>query len=252
MSKDRGVKEGVHGFKAFLIVVGSGVLAALLVVGLIVALVKTVGAALSGGSSSSVANQEGIPPGTWEPAPSMEEGALNLCRSLETSGQAGAFREMGPVRVDSGGNYSDPGPGVEDRSVQDDCTWEVYGPGGEKWTFSLSYEALAGSGSDEQRIAEATDLFSQEESSVRGVFDSLFSEESMVDMADESISFYGVAGGGEKSLYIFLGRTRSGVFRIDVEIPFYSSEPIDENEPRTLVRKVVPVIDMRLERVLPA
>lgn len=244
-------KEGIHGFKAFLIFSGSGVLAGLLVVWIISSLVKAI--FVSGlGDSSSGGIQTGSPVVTWEPPLSMEQGSLDLCRSLETSGQAGAFREMGPVRISSEDNYSDPGPDAEDRIVQDDCTWEVYSSTGNKWIFSLSYKVFAGSFSDEQRLKQAKDLLSEEKSSVNEKFDSLINEELMADMADESFAYYGLGKGGEENLYIFLGRTRSGVFCIEVKIPVSSGGSDLEVELRTLIRKLVPVIDIRLERMIPA
>ncbi|TDQ54783.1 hypothetical protein [Actinorugispora endophytica] len=241
-------KQGLHGVKAFLVMVGSGALAALIAVGGLVLVVNSIGSAVVDGPSGG--DTEGQV-GSWEPAPSMTEGALNLCQTLETSAQAGAFRSMGPERIDSGDGYSDPGPGVDSRIIRDNCTWEIYSPDGMEWKFSLEYEALAGGESESMRVDSAENVFSLKKESLREDFASVVNEEIMGDMAEESYAVYGSKEEGGV-LYAFLGRTRSGVFRIDLKAPPSASENVDiESEFRILVRKTVPVVHSRLERILP-
>lgn len=243
-------KQGLHGWKAFLIVVISGTAAALAIIGGVVLVAKNVDPSFSENPSGSM---EGGQAGKWEPAPSMTEGALNLCRTLETSAQAGAFRSMGPERIDAGESYGDSISDAGYRSISDKCSWGLNSPEGEKWLFSLEYEAVAYGDSEADRVDTAQSIFSSMKNSLEEEVDPLIFEELMPDMAEESYSIYGgVRGKSDEVLYTFLGRTRSGVFRISLEAPKDRDGGWGNGEEfRMLVRKTVPVIHSRIERVLP-
>ena len=242
---DPEAKKGVHGWRAFFLMFGCGTTAAFAVVGTVVGAAQMLGNVVTEGVSEPTDEVDG----TWQPAPSMTPGALNLCRTMETSTQTGAFQSMFPERVDDEDGYSDPGPGADGRTVKDDCEWTLKSPEHGDWTFSLSYEASVSQGAESDRIEEARERLEGIRNESLEEFSSVSNSEEMSDVADEAYADYGLPVEGEGgSLYFLHGRTRSGVFEVRIENP---SENVPESEYRELVRKVSPVLSKRLERVLP-
>ncbi|QBI52538.1 hypothetical protein [Streptomonospora litoralis] len=241
-------KAGVHGWRAFLLMFGCGTTAALLVVGLFFGAVRMLGAAvLPGGDEPPAA---AVPEGSWEPAPSMTPGALDLCSTLETSAQTGAFKTMFPKRLDDDGDYTDPGPSASDRTISDDCKWALRSPEQGEWRFRLTYEASAADVSESVRVSEAEAAFAKARGEIDSKFSTVTETEKMGRVAEQAYAQYGASSSGDtESLYIFLGRSRSGVFRMDISS---LSQEVSEAEFRELARSLAPVLSTRLERILPA
>jgi hypothetical protein len=241
---ERSEKQGVHGWRAFFLMFGCGTTAALVMVGGVVGVARTLGSAVTGtdGAPEQVA-------GTWEPAPSMSPGALDLCRTMETSNQTGAFTSMFPERVDNEDGYVDSGPDDAERVVKDDCEWVLQSTEHGEWTFRLSYEASVSQGGEEVRVEQAEDLYNAKMDSLPADFATVASEEELDDVADKASVRYGTPASAEDgALYVLLGRTRSGVFEIQVQS---DDRDVPEAEFRELARKIAPVLSRRFERVLP-
>jgi hypothetical protein len=241
---ERSKKQGVHGWRAFSLVFGCGTAAALVMVGGVVVVARTLGSAVTGEERP---NEQVA--GTWEPAPSMSPGALDLCRTMETSSQTGAFKSMYPDRVDGEDGYVDSGPEDPERVVKDECEWLLQSAEYGEWSFRLSYEASVSQEGEEARVEQAGELYDTMSDSLSTDFAAVASEEEMDDIADEASAHYGKpATGDEGSLYVLLGRTRSGVFSIQVQS---TDQDVPEEEFRELALKISPVLSRRFERVLP-
>ncbi|MDT0304843.1 hypothetical protein [Streptomonospora wellingtoniae] len=239
--------QGVRGWRAFFLMFGCGTTAALLVVGMFVGTIRMLGSAVAQGGESPM---DGVSGGSWEPAPSMTAGALDLCSTLETSSQTGAFKSMFPKRLDEDDDYADPGPGSQRRMISDDCEWALISPDYGDWEMRLYYKASAVQGSEEARLDDARARFHDIQATMPGKFSELKGTEEVDDIGEQGFAQYGKPReGGSKSLYIFLGRSRSGVFRMDISSV---SQEVPAKEFRQLTRSLAPVLATRIERILPA
>lgn len=250
--KEEEKKEGfrlrqLSGPQACLAIMGCGTLAAVVVIGSVIGLFN-----LFFSSSSEDSDDPGGAVSTWEPPPSMDPGALDLCSSLESSGETGSFRELGPQRIDSGSEYFDTeidDPGADFRTVGDECSWSLVA---NDWNLSLTYEAyvsVEGASTPEEYAMED---FSSRKTEVGSMFESISTEEEPEGIGDESYVVYGNSvEDPDEMVYIFVSRTRGGVYAVSINAGV-SEEGDPEDEMLALVRDISSVVDVRLERVLPS
>ncbi|GAA3723004.1 hypothetical protein HDA32_000764 [Spinactinospora alkalitolerans] len=242
-------KQGLRGWRAFLVVVGSGTLAALLVTGIIVGGLRLFASVVSMETSS----QQTAPiEATGEPLASLEPEKLNLCSTTVDS-----LSTVSVDRVDSGEGYVDTvtEEGVQEgRTVSDDCRWtlvpEYNSPS--PWEFSLQYEAVI-SVADEDKIEISIQEFDRRRGELESRFSHVYSQ-GEDSLTDESYSFYGEADGESGvTRYILLSRTKSAVYEIqfDAQRSGGDSSAIPETAFRHEAEKLVSGMEIDLSLWIP-
>ncbi|MCY9787741.1 hypothetical protein KIK06_28070 [Nocardiopsis sp. EMB25] len=214
-------KKGLHGWRAAVAVFGCGTVAAFGVFG---ALVGVASLFLSG-VANGVGGNDNQPrvAMTGEPIAELDPGALDLCA------QDVQYAYGQPDSNYSSGNYEDPalGGNVEDRTVRDECEWEIYPQGSvpgqiEPWRFSYTYEAVIstsdGIGPDEvasNRFDELVSDLSQRDYEIL--------ESGEANLSERSYYYYSVAPSGGYAYYL-VGQTRSTVYAMTFEAPAVNGE----------------------------
>lgn len=239
--KDRNpVQPWLSGWRAFLAIVGGGVLAAVVVVGLVVGLFRLL---ISGPSSSGGGIDANA---SWQPPEELGEGELNLCtKTVDTLGVA-------TERKDSGSNYRDTGmpPDGSERVIEDECNWEIYSPEGDM-SMTLTYKAVLDPNGE-----EASSLINSEERKERlnkaeGEFSKILDEGKLVDVGEDSYYFYGESNSEEREMKLFfVGGAPGGSYEIELEpLGKYSSgDRLPLSAFLVNIRKVAPAVQIDLER----
>lgn len=232
---------GLRGWKALLVIVGSGILVSCLSVGLVIALLNAV---LGGGSSpeenSSVAQSR-------KPRETTAPGVLNLCELVEGQSLASAAPYN---RVDNGKDYSDTAedaPGKKPRTVSDDCSWKVPSASGGNWMFDLTYVAYMDATKDRDKIAdkEFVDRIENERQS----YTSVESDGPVERFEGDAEYFYGTTD-SESYAYSLTRKVKSGVYRIKFEKSGKASEETEQDF-STQANLVVPYLDTAFEHQIP-
>ncbi|WP_157080031.1 hypothetical protein [Thermobifida cellulosilytica] len=231
-------KQGLHGIKAFLVVVGSGVAAGLLVVWIISGIVKAFVSTASEGLAGSAATPVGPPP-TKSPVSSLEPGSFDLCQDVEG---VRAFGAVYQERLDDGSNFVDTGleggsSGV--REISNKCSWSIIVGGMVESEMSLSYESKIG-GSPvglEELYEDAAPLVGE-----------VLEEGDIGELPDGGRYVYGVSGGDE--IFILVGVVKNTSFSFVFKNEAVSGESL-ETEYKALVLQVIPVVREILDRSIP-
>ncbi len=233
-----GKKQGLHGFKAFLVVVASGVLAGLLVVWGISSSVRAFVSLMSGNSGDSVANVEGHIP-TRGPVTYLEPGSFDLCQSVEN---IQAFNSVYQERLDDGSNFVDTAlenPDLSVREISNECSWKVLIGGMKSAELTLVYESKVGGESV---------VFEDIVGDVSRLVENIYGQGDIDGIPGGGRYFYGRSGDDEVfvSVGVVKNTSFSLLFRGD-----WNPEDSFEVECRTLVRQMIPDIRERLDRVVP-
>ncbi|WP_148046379.1 hypothetical protein [Halostreptopolyspora alba] len=233
-------KEGIHGWRAFLLMFGCGTLAALLVFGSIVGVGKIIGSSFAS-SSSSGDDASGVE-SSREPRESVPPELLDLCELIELENLMGAAQGN---RVDEKDDYVDSvteGSGGP-RTVSDSCDWEVVGNEGRNWSFGITYVAHM-EGDDGKSIPElANNSFDE---FVGNVNDEQVDSEGKVEGMEGRSRYFYESYDNQEDVYSFIRLSGSGVYQIDLK-----GVDVSRQEFRAEVVKVSSYIDGALERHTP-
>ncbi|MGI5120283.1 hypothetical protein ACQEU5_12210 [Marinactinospora thermotolerans] len=241
----RSAKRGLRGWRAALVVVGAGVLAAFLMVGIVVGAVNLLLSSFTSPPPVEAAYE------TREPRETTEVGVLDLCELVQTQ----SLMSSSPFnRVDEGDDYRDTAaddPNLAPRTVSDSCTWDVPAGGGGNWKFSVSYIAYMSDGDEQGKGELAEGEFSREVDETRGGFSPVIAEGELGSVNGQSRYFYGDSSG--RRSYGAVRQVKSGVYviRVSQASSGSSTEPTSEQEFRVAVQKVLPYLDRAFERQIP-
>ncbi|RCV50053.1 hypothetical protein [Marinitenerispora sediminis] len=240
-------RRGLRGWRAALVVVGSGTLAGLLVMALVVGVLRML---QSGASSTPSSTGQAVE--TRQPRETTAPGVLDLCELVQTQ----SLMSASPYnRTDDATRYEDTAeeePELAPRTVTDECSWEVASSGGGNWRLTLSYRAFMSDSPDESRADLAAGEYSARSDSARAEFASIENEGPLDSSVGESHYVYGESRSGADA-YAYVGLVKSGVFMIHVSGPEEIDNPPDipEQEFRAEVRTVVPYLERAFERQIP-
>lgn len=231
-------KQGLHGIRAFLVVVGSGIVAGLLVVLIISNVIKAFVSVSSESFGDPVLGSASSVP-TRGPVTSLEPGSFDLCQSVEN---IQAFNSVYQERLDDGSGFVDTAlddPEASVREISNECSWVIIVGGMVEAEVSLSYESIIGG-----------DVFSVEEA-VRGVehlVEDVSGEGELGGLPEGGYYLYGQSGKDE--IFVFVGIVKNTSFSM-VFRNKKDSEISLEADYRTLVRQMIPDIRERLDRIIP-
>lgn len=235
--------EGLKGWRAFLAVVGSGVLAAFIVVALVVGVFNMAfGGSSSSGDNPAIAKSR-------EPRESTAPGVLNLCDLVEGQSLASAapFNRIGDTE-----NYSDTAednPGEDPRTVRDECSWEVASASGGNWIFSLSYVAIMEAKGNRRELANRE--YDRRVEDMSEELSSVTSEGSVERLEGKSRYAYGSTDSGGRA-YRLVRMVKTGVYEITFKDPEDTGkDPVSEQDFRTQMQLVVPYLDTAFEHQIP-
>ncbi|WP_150245311.1 hypothetical protein [Nocardiopsis quinghaiensis] len=207
-------KQGLRGWKAAAAVFGCGTLAAFGVFGVILGVLSLFFNTVSSGlaSESGSPSLEVVPEQTIKPRGSMPTGSLDLCGKTIPQVQ-----EFSANRIDSKGNYSDPGEGEAPRSVIDECTWDVIPSGARSsvWNLKFSYEAFVADKEGNEASDQASSQFDESVSRFNGL-DLESKSEGSADVADVSHYVHGLTEEGT-TVYAIVVRSGDTVYEMDFE-----------------------------------
>ncbi|MUL39787.1 hypothetical protein FZ103_01095 [Streptomonospora sp. PA3] len=240
-------KVGLHGWRAFLVVTGSGLAAGVLVVAIIVGVLRLAVSTLEGGVEQP---QSDGPAPTRGPVTTLEPGSFDLCESLENMQ---AFSAVAPARADGGESFVDTAeasPGLAMRTIENTCIWDVQVGGLVPSQFTLTYTSYISNGGD-SAVQRASGRFDRGHDEISGDLASVSSSGNLGVLDEGSHYAYGTDGGHEQLSYI--GLVKTSVFTVDL----VNTEPTSEYEAdleaeyKALVIELLPEIRVRLNRVIP-
>ncbi len=209
-------KKGLHGIKAFLVIVTSGVLAGLLVVWIGISIIKWAFSSLSGGGfSESGESPEVFAQQTGKAHESLPPEGIDICRlTIQTISRI----SVTSVESSPDGPEASSEGGVT--SYSDVCHWKLVPEYGVStpWDFSLRYKMIVGipegGGVGESAVEVAENEFSLLKDSSYSLFGEIVSEGERGNI-DQSYYFYGVAEGDlNVTRYVFVGRVKSTAYQI--------------------------------------
>ncbi|PSK97299.1 hypothetical protein CLV63_10817 [Murinocardiopsis flavida] len=244
-------RRGLHGKRAFFVVLGSGILAALLVFGVLVGIVRTLGSAVAG---PPVAGQgsKGVAPERG-PVKEMKVGALDLCQALEQEGLQGDL----PERKDDGSHYIDTasrgGPDEDsNRTVSDRCEWVIEPEYNRTLTVELTYKAFVSGGEEGSIGSQADRHLRQGISKLESEFPEGSRPRALEGFGEESAYIFGETSSGERK-FVAAGREKSGVLFLSFAEIKQSKMADDElnNELKGKAMGAEPRLFERFDRLLP-
>ena len=234
-----GKKQGIHGFRAFLIIVGAGTAAGLLVVWLVSLIFKTLVSVASEGLVGSEDSGGGYASPARRPVSSLEPGSFDLCQYVEG---IQAFRSVYQRRLDDGSNFIDTAinnPESEIREISNECSWDIMVGSVEEAEVVLSYKSeIGGSSSGEISF----------HGNVESLVDEVYEEGDFELLPEGGSYIYGKSDGRE--YFILTGDVKNTSF----SFVFKSKEVSDyslKNEYHALMLQVIPVVREILERSVP-
>ncbi len=249
MSKQEGIerkKVGLQGWRAFLVVFLSGTVAALLVFGAAVGVVKTFFSSLVSAGSG----QQTEP----EPRKSLAPGELDLCGEVETSIEGAYLIE----RRDSEGveDTAEDNSSTGARTIKDECQWTIEDQSKQEserndWDLEFSYTVIAEGDSKER---EADEGFEDLKTQTRDDFAEVGVETETGETGDEAYYINGsTEGNPQQSHYSIVVKVNSGFYKISMSGDELSSG-VDEINPEpfdNLVYSMDQDINYRLEKWIP-
>ncbi|NYI97835.1 hypothetical protein HNR12_004112 [Streptomonospora nanhaiensis] len=247
-SAQRRGKRGLHGWRAFLVVVGSGVLAAFLVMGVVVGALRLFVGTVSDGLEPTA--DPGLAPSRG-PVASLEPGSFDLCREVESMPP---FTAVSPRRLDDETAFRDTAMNDPDRPMrvlENTCSWQVQIGGLVSSEFSLEYQSFISQQAVGEDTEEAEGIFEQERTNLADGFSNVSSEGGLGGL-DTEAHVYGHVDGRESIAYV--GLVKSTTFSIRI---VRDGEPSGgdvtelEAEYKALVIDLLPEIRVWLDRVVP-
>ncbi|UPT22981.1 hypothetical protein FOF52_20215 [Thermobifida alba] len=225
-------KQGLHGWRAFLVIVFSGGLAGVLFVAVAFGGVRSLlSSETSLSSSGGGVGGNSVEP--RKPRESIAPGVIDLCEIVEGKGLMSASSMN---RVDSRKFYRDGNDlefGV--RTVVDDCTWEVVGTGGHLWDLNLSYVAFIEDGEDSSKEDMSRMEFERRVERASDLFLSISSESGSIGNGEWFA--YGEFD-EEVDGYVAVQEVKSGIF--EIRISGREGIPVLEKDFKTAVGKAAP------------
>jgi hypothetical protein len=242
-----GGKEGLHGRRALLVVIGSGTAAALLVVAVIAGTLRMAASSLS---TDEPTGADAVAPSRG-PVSSLEPGSFDLCDSMENMQ---VFASVTPERSDDGNGFSDTAVTSSDerpRIIRNDCSWDVQVGGLDPSSFDLSYESVAAAADGTSATEQAARSFEAERSRAGAAFTALTEDGDFGGLNEGSHFAYGEVDGAEAFDYVGLVKSTVFTIRLRSEPTDSNQEPHLEAEYKALVRELLPEVRERLDRVIP-
>ncbi|GAB7099073.1 hypothetical protein JCM3263A_05470 [Thermobifida fusca] len=233
-----GKKQGLHGFKAFISIVVSGLIAGLLVVWVISSSIKMFVSSISNGMGSVSEGSSSVTP-TRGPITYLEAGSFDLCRDLE---DMQSFNSVYQARLDDGENFLDTAienPSSEVREISNKCSWDIFIGGAVESDVVLSYKSLVGGPS-----VALEDALKEAEFPV----ESVLGEGEVEGVPGGSRYIYGKWK--EEEVFIFAGVVKNSLFCFSFKNKASQGSSI-EDDYLIFVRKLVPEIRETLDRVVP-
>ncbi|MFC7326786.1 hypothetical protein [Marinactinospora rubrisoli] len=189
---------------------------------------------------------------SWQAVESVDPGEFDLCgQTVDTLG-------VTDYRLDDGAGYEDTAtssPSARPRVVSDECAWEITSAAAGKMEMAISYEVFIAESGEETGSDFAQRSFEEMRASLSDQFETIVDEGERSDVIPSSYYVYGSAIEDEGALprYVFLGRVKSGVFRIVLQdIRSSPSEALaDESAFLAELRGIVPDVQIDLERRIP-
>ncbi|MEY9213756.1 hypothetical protein NI17_023125 [Thermobifida halotolerans] len=203
-------KQGLHGVKAFFVVVSSGLIAGFLVVAIVTSFARTILFAVEEGAASAEQGQVLVQQ-TGEAHESIPPEGLDIC---ELTIQTVSGVSLRP----SGESDSPPEESTEDGvwSSSDSCSWELVPEYGVSvpWNFYLNYKMVLGSPEGESGVEISRADFLEFLESSPSLLGEVISE-GQGEGVDESYYFYGAADDDPRvTRYVFVGRVKSTSYQI--------------------------------------
>jgi hypothetical protein len=242
-----GTKRGLHGWRAGLVVIGSGSAAALLVVAVIVGALRMAASSLS---PEDPAGADAVAPSRG-PVTSLEPGTFDLCDSMENMQ---AFASVAPERTDDGEAFVDTAvadPDERPRIIRNECAWDVQVGGMDPSSFDLSYESVASVADGESAAEQATQSFEAERNTMGAEFTSVTEDGDFGGLDEGSYFAYGDVKGAEAFDYVGLVKSTVFTIRLRSQSTASGQEPQLEAEYKSLTRELLPEVRERLDRVVP-
>lgn len=236
--------SGLHGWKAFLVIVGSGILAALLVYAAVLG-----GARALSGSLSDDPGSADVP--SREPRESLGRGAMDICRKTIP----GIKDVRGLERLDPGKEYYEDGEGDSGRgrTVSDKCSWEYNAGFSSLWIMDVSYTAYVSNDIDlNRRIDFAESDFKEKKEELDSGY-SRTDDEGVEKSSPTDRAYYVYGDIESKESFRYLGLSKSGVFEIRFRNTTRNSEEEKVPKLRFLnhANKFVPAFDQRFDGMIP-
>ncbi|WP_152477060.1 hypothetical protein [Nocardiopsis salina] len=235
-------KQGLHGWKAALAMFGCGSLAAFGFFGVLALLVTSFLDLTSSGVQGEGEGDAPVPEAVGEPQASIDPGDLDVCgRNLETAGS------LTLTRVDSGGNFEDPGEG-EERIVQDQCEWELSPDvsADSSWGLEYDYQAfISDSGGEREEVASRE--FEERSESLAAEFDEV-SSEGEENLADGAYFVFGEVESGVHGYYL-VAQTRSAVY--EMKLTAVGGDEVTQQSMKNEADKIVDVSDIEFNIWIP-
>src|SRR5690606_17304777 len=200
-----------------LVVFASGTIAAFLVMGLIVGVLRMFVSTVNSGLDGGAQPPEGVgAPQAGDPLSTVPPGKLNICdRTLKT------MSKLSVSRVDDDDDYRDDALEGEEgggRTVSDDCEWKLTPEftSIEPWEFEFTYEAILDSDEGGDRDSAAGEILEEWKSGIPDEFGEV-REEGEEDLSDRGYVVYGVPVEGDgHTAMVALVQTRSAVYKISL------------------------------------
>jgi predicted nucleic acid-binding Zn-ribbon protein len=242
---ERSKKQGVHGWRAFSLMFGCGTVAALVMVGGVVGIVRslTSDSGVSGGEPGVVESRQ--------PRETMPPELLDLCELVE----AQSLMSASPYnRTEEEDDYIDTATGSEDvdpRTVSDECAWEVTAGSASVWQFELSYRAFIETEGPESLSELADEEYRGRVDASAGEGPRPEAEGPVAGMSGESHYWYRTSDTDGDS-YELVRIVKSGVYEVRLTGPDEStSEPVAEQDFRRELLQATPFLDRAFERHIP-
>ncbi|TQN32842.1 hypothetical protein FHX37_2827 [Haloactinospora alba] len=240
-------KQGVSGWRAFLMMFGCGTMAAFLVVGVAAGAVKMVFGFSENHEQESEGDGEIPSNATGSPQSSLDSGELDLCSTTIRS-----ISKINVNRLDSDDSYKDEERGGG-RTVSDDCKWELY-PDYESlnpWNFKLSYNAIINSDRENSPEEIAKNDFRKKKKEVEPSFSSV-EDKGKSKMSDNSFFFYGKKE--DNVTYLSLVQTRGVVYKIEMSSNAngHDDSLVPKEAFENEIKKIVRRVDLDLNLWIPS
>ncbi|MDA0567292.1 hypothetical protein LG943_23660 [Streptomonospora sp. S1-112] len=247
-TRTRRAKQGVHGWRAFLLMFGCGTTAAVLVMAVIVGGLRLVASTV--GSAAAPEGPQSIP--TREPRESMSPGLLDLCAVLE---QDVLTTDLYPRRQDDGGTPPDsatmePAPDPDFRTVEDECSWLVSPDGLTDWRLELSYTAYVESSGSTSVAARAEEEMASAEQRLRTELAGAQASPGKSTWGDAATALYAPGSGVEPPAYAVVMRKKGAVCELVLR-PEEQADGMTRADFEVEADPALTAIDQELHHLLP-
>lgn len=235
-------KQGVSGWRAFLMMFGCGTMAAFLVVGVVVGGVRMLFLP-SDEEKASPQNKA-----SREPVTDMTPGAIDACELIEDYPPISLTHKIGEES-----SPDEKNPKGNKWTVSDKCKWEFSGKDGHNWILAFSYKSIINYGRKKERYNLAEEYFNKKSNDELDNFEEVTLEGRSSDNFGKDHEIFGV----EKDLqkYVLINKIKSSVYVLHIS----QKKGNNSSENRSLAKEdfdgyaesVSDVVDSQFEDVVP-